>query len=313
MDLSKHWLYTHAGCLDGVGSSVLFRHAGGRKDHVRWFSPGHVDEDIAERSSFRDPNQPILLVDLAPGSMEMAERLAHRGNFVVIDHHKTAERFAGRFGFKISVGNQACGTELFREWLVEVMRMEKFDAPCYRNMAAAIDDHDRWINQIPLGKELVTFSSFVGAFEVEDLLMDVDDRFGEGFDRFWLPSERYLLDTLKKREERRHKSLLKKFVVRKRCYQGREIAIGYLVSDEPNTSSLLNAYLLEHPEVDLACQFSVELGKASLRSRDRVDCGQFGKDLGIEAGGGHKNAGGHPLPDGLVDLVIDAVHGKDER
>ena len=55
----------------------------------------------------RDRSRMIVLADLAPGSDAMADELVHRGNFVVIDHHGTAERFAARPGFVISVGNQA--------------------------------------------------------------------------------------------------------------------------------------------------------------------------------------------------------------
>lgn len=306
VNLEHHHLFTHAGCMDGSGAAILFRHAAGNPKNIRWLNPGHVDESLADSRIVRNPCVPILLVDVAPGSYEGAEFLMDRGNFHVIDHHKTAERFAGLNGFSISVGNHACGTELLRRWLVEG-GMKQFDEPCFKRLATFIDDHDRWILQYPFSKEMPKFFAFTGQQEFVERFMDVRGRFSEEKESYWTPFEAECLDLIKRTQERRFRGLLTKFVQRKREFEGREITIGYLMSGEVNNSELLHMYLEQHPEVDLACQINLDFNKVSFRANGRVDITKFAAQYG---GGGHPNSGGHPMPDGLSDLIIEAIHGE---
>jgi oligoribonuclease NrnB/cAMP/cGMP phosphodiesterase (DHH superfamily) len=314
MDLTNYFLYSHAGCMDGSGAYILARHAGLQTKNIRWLNPGHVDEDLADSSAFRDPSVPILLVDLSPGSFEMAGRLAHRGNFHVIDHHASAERFALRRGFVISVGNKACGTELFRQWLYlhgfqpqTGNMVPSFEHPSFKRFASLIDDHDRWQHIWPFSQDMARYASFVGQQVFIDHFMDVESRFFQEKEHYWTESELELLTAVKVQEARRLKDLLKKFVVRKRQFQGRDILVGYLVSDEVNSSELLNLYLKQNTDVDLACQVNFRSGKLSYRGLGEVDIPALVGPLG---GGGHFNAGGCNLPEGLTDLIIERVVGQ---
>ena len=314
MDLSKWRLYTHNGCLDGCASAILGMHAGIDPKNIHYLNPGHVDEDLAESPAFLDPSKPILLVDIAPYSDEMANRLAYRGRFVVLDHHKQSERFAGRTGFIISVGNKCCGAELFREWLSQTAGCLEFDAPSFQRFTELVDDHDRWVHHHPFSQDMARFFAFVGQDTFIDDFYDIPERFGSSpaltpnGEHWWQPSERKLLGVVKAQQERRFKRLLERFTVRRRQFQGRDIAVAYIVTDEQNTSELLNDYLLGHPDIDLACQVNLQSGKLSYRGVGRVSIPDLVVPLG---GGGHFDAGGCSLPAGLEESVIEMVEGME--
>ena len=117
LTLENHFLITHAGCMDGSAAAIMFMHAGGLKKNIRYVTPDKVDECIAESSVFKNPSNQVLFVDVCPHSDDAYDYLERRGNFTVIDHHKSGVKFAGRPGFLIDVDNKACGSENFRLWL----------------------------------------------------------------------------------------------------------------------------------------------------------------------------------------------------
>ncbi len=311
LDLGHYHLFTHAGCMDGSGAAILFRHAGGDAKNVHWVKAGHVEEALAESRAVQNPSIPILLVDIAPGTEEGAAFLHERGNFHVIDHHKSAEFLHGRAGFHVPRENLACGTELFREWL-EDNGMPKFGMPPFKRLASVIDDHDRWVMQQPMSIEIPRLFALIGQKEFVERFMDVEGRFGEERGNYWTPAEAEMLELISKAQATRFKHLCEnRFIQRKQMFEGREILIGYIISDEPNCSELLHQYLALRPEVDVAAQINLNLGKVSLRSEGRVDCMRFAQSINDLPGqaGGHANAAGHSLPDGLNELIIRSVHG----
>lgn len=306
VDLQSYHLFTHAGCMDGSGAAIIFRHAGGAPENIHWVKAGTVDECLAESKIVENPNVPLLLVDIAPDSIDGAMYLNRRGNFFVIDHHKSAERFADKPGFVISVGNTACGTELFREWLVK-NGMTFLDSPPYQRFAALIDDHDRWVLKHPMSKEIPRFFAFAGQQQFVERFMNITDRFAHESERgYWTPFEVQVLGMIEQAQIRRFKGLLSRFIQRRTEFDGRQITVAYIISGEVNCSELLHAYLDKHPEADVACQINLDLNKVSLRSNDKVDITKFAAKF---HGGGHRDSGGHGLPDDLSRRIIEAVHG----
>lgn len=325
-DLSRFHLFTHAGCMDGSATAVLFLHAGGKRENIHYSKAGHVEE-AWEDSGLATKTDPVLVVDLSPSTHELADFFASRHATYVLDHHKTAERFHLLPGFTISVGNEACGCELFRRWLVnmdivsvnekktkmgkETLSLagthERFDADCYRRFIGIIDDHDRWILKIPFSLKLPVFFSFVGQKDFVERFMNVFGRFHEERESYWTPFEQDLLNIIQKRQDSHFRKLLTKFRIRERQFQGRTIKVGYLVDGVINNSELLHLYLDQHPEVDVACQINLDLDKVSFRSRkDGVDVSALATEFG---GGGSYCASGHSIDPGVIDAVIGATHG----
>jgi oligoribonuclease NrnB/cAMP/cGMP phosphodiesterase (DHH superfamily) len=290
--------------MDGSGASILFMHAGGKKENVHWVAAGKFDEHVEDGKVIADPNIPILIVDISPND-EGANFLHKRGNFQVIDHHKSAERFAAEPNFLISVGNFACGTEMFRQWLAR--QDQKFDRAPFKRFASLIDDHDRWVRKQPMSIEMPRLFAFIGQKKFVQSFYDVEYRFKEEKESYWFEHEKFLLDELTEGQAMRHEYLIKnKFVkLRRQGLAGDTITIGYIVSAEVNCSELLHSYLNANPDVDIACQINLDIDKVSLRSNGKVDLSKFAK---LYNGGGHSDAAGHGLPDGLIKGIIEGMH-----
>ena len=306
LDLRNFQLFTHAGCMDGSASAILFQHAGGLAKNINFVRAGGVDEYLADSAAAKDPNKQLLFVDICPTTDETAMFLQARGSAFVIDHHVSAKRFAARPGFYIDVENRACGCENFRQWLVRG-GMDIFEQPQYRRFTRIIDDHDRWQLKIPFSMELPRFFSFIGQQEFTSRFMNVLERFDEEKEKYWSPFEQEMMNILEREQGRRFNSVLRRFVVMDREFEGRAIRVGYVISGEINCSELLNMYLTAHPDVDVACQINADLNKVSLRSNDSFNVSKWAAKWG---GGGHVSASGHELPDELLRKVADLVHGE---
>lgn len=302
-DLRNFKLFTHAGCLDGSAAAILFMHAGGLRKNITLVPAGSVEE-YWESSSASKKFVPVLLVDIAPSTDNLAQKLANRTDTFVIDHHASAKRFSELDGFFIDVRNTACGSENFRQWLV-YQGFEKFSEPSFQRFTEIIDDHDRWQRKIPFSMEQPKFFSFVGQNEFINRFMNVEERFAEEKDNYWTPFEKELMVLIQKEQERRFRSLLSRFMKITREHHGRKFVVGYSVNGEVNVSELLHMYLEENPDVDVACQINLDLNKVSLRSNDNVNITEY---AGRYGGGGHKDAGGHPLPEDIVTHIANLVH-----
>ena len=302
--LQKYALITHAGCMDGSAAAILFMHAGGEKKNIRYVTPDRVDEFIFE-SSLMGTDLTLLFVDVCPASSEAVDRLEYRGKFFVIDHHKSGERYAWRLGFRIDVKNTACGSENFRKWLVE-QGAAGFDMYPWRRFCQLVDDHDRWILAEPMSIQMPRFFAFTGQQEFVERFMDAPSRFWERKDFYWTSTEQEILRLVENAQARRFRKIMEKFWVRPVWFQGKEYKIAYVISGEVNNSELLNLYLNEHPEVDATCQINFDLDKVSLRSQGKLNITEFCLARG---GGGHPNSGGHPLPDGMTDKILEVLNG----
>ena len=304
-NLKRTLLFTHAGCLDGSAAAILFRHAGGDKTNIRFVPAGYVDDALQDNNSFMSTSRFVLCVDVAPSTEQVARYIQARENTYVIDHHASAAKWANTPGFVIDVNNSACGSELFRRWLV-YHGHKKFEHEAWIRFTKLIDDHDRWQQNYPFSMEMPKFFSFVGQTEFIDRFMNVESRFKEEKDSYWDKFEKDMMFLISREQDRRFTVLMDRFTVVDREHNGKKFKMGYVVSSEINCSELLNTYLIQHPDIDVACQVNVDLNKISLRSNDKVNMTEYSGRYG---GGGHKNAAGHPLPDNLVASIAGLIHG----
>ena len=288
--------------MDGAASAILFLAAGGLQKNMTFVAPDKVDDAIDSLS--HDPGD-LLFVDIAPHTEVAVLNLQRKGHFQVIDHHASAVWLHGRDGFLIDKKNEACGCENFRRWL-GANGFPKFLGFPWRRFTTIIDDHDRWKMQEPMSLQLPKLMSLVGQQGWIERMSNVEQRFIGHHETYWTDSEAEMLRVVEEAQERKFKQIFEKFIPITRQFEGRPITIAYVISGEMNCSELLNRYLNLHPEVDLACQINLDIPKISLRSNDKVDITKFVEKYG---GGGHRNAGGHPLPDGLLRSIIEQIHG----
>lgn len=112
---------------------------------------------------------------------------------------------------------------------------------------------------------------------------------------------------LRRVQEQRYRGILQKFQIREKQWEGRKLRIGYVISAEVNNSELLNMYLEQHPDVDVACQLNFDLQKVAYRGRGDVDLSRYCSQRG---GGGHAAAAGHPFPEGMLLGNIDEINAR---
>lgn len=291
--------------MDGSAAVILFKAAGGKDKNVNLVGAGHVDE-VLQASSAYIKGKPMLLVDISPESYDVAYGLSRRRDVFVIDHHASAKKWAELSGYTINLENNACGSEMFREWLVEG-GYKKFDEASWKRFTSYVDDHDRWLHRYPFSMKMARLFSFIGQTKFIDWFSDVEMRFGNTMNEepFW-EIERTILDLVEYNQERRFKTQLKKFIVKDREWNGKTYKFAYTISGEVNCSEFLHRYLNENPHVDVAVQLSPDVGKVSLRSNGRLPINEYVAKWG---GGGHADAGGQDLPGNLTGLAAELLHG----
>ena len=307
-DLKNFKLFTHAGCMDGSAAAILFMHAGGLEKNITLVPAGKV-EDYWYESRASNEYVPVLFVDIAPHTDELARVMSNRTDTFVIDHHASANRFSSLDGFHIDTENKACGSENFRLWLIR-QGFSKFKHQAFERFTRIIDDHDRWQQMIPFSAELPKLFSFIGQREFIRRFYDVYQRFSVERDSYWDNFEFEVVKIITSEQNRRFNSLMSKFVKIDRDFNGKNLKIGYVLSSEINCSELLNEYLKNNQDVDVACQVNFDQNKLSLRSNGRVNITEY---AGRYGGGGHANSGGHPLPDNIVARIAEMIHGQDLR
>lgn len=271
----------------------MFRRAGGKKENVRYVGAGalanFITEDLHELGdSF------VIFADIGlagPRLNEFADILEKRGNVVLLDHHITSSELAGRSWCDIRM--EFCGCELLRQYL------GLNDDSSY-SLAAIVQDNDLWLKKIPGSEKIATFTAFAG-----------QDVYVEKFLHrnvthvLFTPQEEEMLAILEHRRDGLIEYELSKTLVRDLRWGHNVTKVGYVVCGDGNVSLLLDRMLEKFPQIEAACQISLDKGSVSFRSRG-YDVAELCKYFG---GGGHKKAAGHRIPKGIWERVIEDVHG----
>lgn len=288
--------------MDGAGCALMFMAAGGKRENIRYVPAGMVEKFVKTDPAF-EQDVFLIFADVGLNLPKYAEKFEKRGQLVVLDHHKTSLHMKDREWACIRM--EACGSELLRRYLnVGNLIPAEYEATC-RNLATIIDDHDRWLLNDPLSMDLAAFMSFVGQ-------ADFVDRYANGrkvndlkTDLF-TPFERDVLGILIRRRDEAIVRCIKHAKVRDLFLGNRDVRVAYVISDEPNTSILLDELLKQKPDVNVAVQVMMSHNKVSLRSRGGVpDVSEIAQQFG---GGGHAAASGHLLPHSLIDELIAEIH-----
>lgn len=282
--------------MDGSGCAIVFQHAGGKRENIRYVAAGMVERFIKDEPLINS-DKFMIFADIGfPDDTKYVNKLEKRGNCVVLDHHKTSLHMKGRPWCLIDAegnGGSACGCELLRQYLgVE-------DAGI-KYLCGVIDDHDRWLRKDPNSEDLATLTVFLGQKIFVDWFSGRDFNAG-----LFTKTELDMLSVLKERRDENIENAIRKVVVKDIVFNGRTVKIGYVVTPEPNISLLLDTLLTRKPELDVACSIGIDKGAASFRSKKGLDVSEMAKYFG---GGGHFAAAGHRLPDSLISEMIEVVH-----
>lgn len=297
--------------MDGSACAILFLNAGGKRENIRFVAAGMLERFI-KKDELMGKDDFIIFADVGINDAKYFDLLSGRGNFVFIDHHQTS--LAAKDKDAAFVDMDGCGAELLRRYLAKHVD-PKFDRFTFRSFTTVIDDQDRWLNRHPASQELSMFVAMAGQQDFIERFLDVTERFSvPSYEEMHLKTsgffkdfEKEFLKVMIRRRDENIETALKKVVVKDMDFPGvGPVKVGYLVSGDPNISLILHIMLDKHPEIQLACQISVDRMSVSLRSRGDFDTTRISTLFG---GGGHKAASGHRLEKELVQIIIDEVHG----
>lgn len=290
-DISNAILVTHAGCLDGAASEVVFVLAGGDRQNVRKVPPSGVDKFVRKNPDIFDSSDRfVFFVDVTPHSSDIIERLETRGNVVVVDHHKTAMGLVGRSW--CTIDSSRCASFLFKRFLE--MSYERFAIELEEigPLVEFVDDHDRWQNTSYHSDELAIFMKTVGFGRFVDRFLDEPDV-------AWSLKERETIDIAIEKRSKYIEKMLKRVTLR--VVDG--LRVGYIIANE-HVSYLLHEALRANP-IDLAAAVDLDNRVVSLRSLDeKFDCSRFAEARG---GGGHACSAAYSLDRSVIDGLVDEV------
>lgn len=304
--ISDAVLVTHMGCMDGSGCAILFLAAGGKKENIVYVSAGGVERFVRENKLIQSDKFLIFAdVGFTVNGLRYADELEKRGNCVLLDHHATSSHLSDRSWCRIRMG--ACGTELFRKYLIEIHDIpvaSKFHENHWANFSQCIDDYDRWQLKIGWSSMLAELAVFYGQDEFVKRYSD-PWRFGRSgcpFDTF----DMQLFDLLDANVIRGAERAAKNLIVRDVTYFDRTIKVGYVMSGNLNTSKLLDEVLKRRMDLDVVCQVMFDGNKVSMRSRaDGPDVSKLAMQY---KGGGHVHAAGHPISNTFIKQILEEIH-----
>lgn len=280
----------HGGCPDGIASAVVAWMFMKLHGLAVKFTPMRIGQAMP----MDWVGQYVVMCDISMSWNLMEPMLKQLGGFMLIDHHKSAERDLEHLRSDMKIFDMKhSGAGLTWRWFFPGIVVPRF--------IELIEDRDIWNNKFPESKFLHNW------METQDL-WDEAKMFPQ-LERM-LIDEEYLAEVIDL--GRKYEVIIDSNV--KQALKHVDVALckirsRYYIVGSCNTtvsvSEIGNRILSEYPLVDFAACFNVGRGSSgfSLRSADdRTDVSIIAKLFG---GGGHRNSSGL-----LVLNVVDRLPGK---
>lgn len=300
----KEWtLVTHKNCMDGAGCAILYRALGGKEENIHFVNPNHEQSD-AKVKELLESGLNVLGADMSISTNLVQQLIDSRDiqYFQLLDHHKSAiplEKF-GLSNLVIDKENTRCGCKMLYEHLLTDINGDKIKP--YKDLVDYIDDHDRWMKNIPESDNLAMFYMTVG----QKMFIE---RFVKNPSIEFTNQEKYVIEIEKNKmeEEIREKKRHVQSATHSKKINGKHYRIGF-VTGVRYVSSTGNA-LYSDPTLNLDAVLLVGNETISLRcgKDSELDLSSLSKKFG---GGGHKAAAGFQIKGLLGKSVIDMIVEK---
>lgn len=256
-------LLTHAGCMDGQGSQMLFEKLFDDVFTVR-LTPGTVDSYIENLKA--ESFDTIVLSDISTTNKEFLKK----DNVVLIDHHTTALELCDPDNLCF-VYDFACGTKLSKLILSAILRdpLKKFD-----DFVGLVNDNDMWILSDPRSKKLKSCYGRLG-----------DEKFQE---KYWNFGKITFTEEDDQQFEVEQQEL-NKLVDEAEYFISEDLNMGYMIFIGYNND--LVHEIMSRENLDVLITWNPTNGRGSIRATNpNMKSGQMLDDFGI--GGGHDSAAG---------------------
>ena len=301
--MKKICLVTHKADADGAFPIILAKLI---YDDLEVFSceVSEVHAVFESILSRREEYDIIYVVDLCMDE-EIADVInadeIFKKKIQVFDHH-ASRLFMNKYSF-ISVidernGKKECGTSLFYEYLKKISGNEILHKPILKTMIEYIREGDTYDFIEENKKEVFQFGSLYAIYGrvryIEyfyDLVLN--------HDIFSFSETDKLLISL---EEEKTKLYIDEKMehVKYACISG--VRVGIVFAEQRR--SLLGHEMAEKLDIDIAIVINVDRSVSYRADKDYVDVSLLAIPNG---GGGHKHAGGSPLPVGLQEQIVNLI------
>lgn len=276
---------THAACLDGAASDLFLRmDAGDGAVRTVWLEP-HATLDALERvAEVAGRGRRLVVTDLSLQKGDAARLLRVLGALTTEgwqvewrDHHARQwdgaplEALRDQASFTLDLEGRECGATLLARDL-------GLAEPFVERLAAAVRDHDLWLEMDPFGNTLNDAVRELGSERFVAVLLRTRD-----------PGAKEILDAAARAAEGRRK-LAAEAIADARLVVAGSAVVGVVYGDAPTNDVLHALYTDKGAHVGILVKPE---GTFSLRSRKGVDvCTTVAQAFG---GGGHPNAAGGTL------------------
>lgn len=293
-------LLTHGNCLDGSACAILFVAAGFNRKKVHFTYPGHEQVEEKLDALLANTGDDIILVDVGV-SKEYADKCMSVERLYLLDHHKASVPLASLDWCEVDVDNKRCGSLMFYDWLLgKDIAEDRGRVRKYKNFLLAVDDRDRWMQEVPESESVATLHHVLG----QKLFID---RFLKNPDLDLNSQETYAI-TLESEKRKNFVEKCKKNVfIRTFSVNGDNIRVGFVLSS--TYQSEIGHAICNDLDLDVDVAAIVGLHKVCMRTKNGSDI-DLSVIAALNGGGGHSAAASCPLGKVLNKDFLEMVASR---
>ncbi len=297
--MEKICLITHIADADGAFPIILSKLVFQDFD-VFSCEVSEVDMVLKDVLSHHEDYEKIYIVDINM-SEEMAsvieEDVTLKGKIMVFDHHASNIQL-NKYSFiqvvDFKEGRKECGTTLFYEHLKKSFYNPVLDKQNLVTMIELIREGDTYDFTDELKQTAFQFGSLYAIFGRE--------RYIEHFYRSILEHDVFSFSEIEKTlielEEEKTNQYIEEKLKRVKIAKILGVTVGIVFAEQRR--SLLGHAMAENLDIDIAIVVNVDRSISYRADKENVDINVLAKPYG---GGGHKHAGGSPLPEDLQEKI----------
>lgn len=298
----KICLITHVADPDGAGPIILSKLVFNNLEH---YSCELTDVDkVLKTILLNEKNYDYIFITDLNISESMADEINRdinlKNKIKVFDHHQSA-LMMNKYSFIKVVVNDGeyyeCGTSIYFKYLKELTKKKILNKPCVNKFVDLIRQLDTY-----------HFTDKETSLAI-DTLYNIYGRelFIEKYYQYLLRNkhfkfnkeEKLLLEIENRRVEKYVDDKLKNII--KMEIQGIKVGI---VFAEKNRSIIGNRMASENEDIDIAVIININRSVSYRSTKENVDINTLAS---VYNGGGHKHAGGSPIPENLKEKIIDYI------
>lgn len=247
----------------------------------------------------------IFIVDLNISesmAKEIDANIELKNKIKIFDHHKS-NLYLNQFSFIEVIdekdGHKECGTTLFYKYLKETINKPILENNCLKTMIEYVRQVDTYDFRDEAEKQIAfQFASLYGIYGREKYIEHIYQVILEN-DEFAF-SEMEL--TLIKLDEERIQKYIDEKLKHVKFAKINDISVGIVFAEQ--NRSFLGHTMAEKLDIDIAIIIDVDRSISYRADKENVDIAVLAVPCG---GGGHKHAGGSPLPTDLQEKICEII------